>query len=113
MKTRRHGNSLCSAPHSELVRHLAVRYQGEATSHNKILCRNFAAYRRCNKFNWYSLLPSSTRLILCDVYSQITEMHVPSLPMTPGAIRLILQFAIPKSIVVITTRENVFKLRLR
>jgi hypothetical protein len=95
-------------PHGELVWHLAVRYQGEATRrNNRILCRNFAAYRLCTKCNWYSLLPSSTRLIFFEVYSRITEMRVPSLPMSPGASQLVIHFVNPTNIVVITTRENV------
>jgi hypothetical protein len=82
IRTWRHYISLCCFHIFELGRHLAVRCHGDATSHNnnnRILCRNFAAYRLCTNSNGYSLLHRSVKLTLRMVSMPITEMRVPSL----------------------------------
>jgi len=43
------------------------------------------------------LLLRAARLFLWDVYTLITEIRVPSLPVSPGASKLLLQSVIPKN----------------
>ena len=83
-------------PHCELDWHLRVRYQGDATSHNYRIWCNFAAYRHCNKCNWYSLILRTARLILCDFYTLITEMRVISFPVSPDESQLVFSLSFPK-----------------
>ena len=79
-------------PHGELGWHLAVQYQSDTRSHNNntVSCRNFAAYRLWIKSSRYSLLHCATRLFLYSGFTLITEMCVPSLPMSPGTSKLVL-----------------------
>jgi hypothetical protein len=78
--------------HGELGWHLAVRYQGDATSHNnnRTICRNFTGLRLYIKSNGHQLLHSAARLFLCAVYALITEMRVPCLHVSRGASKLLL-----------------------
>ena len=71
--------------------HLAVRYQCGTTSHNnnRISCRNLP-HTDCSKYSGYSSLHCAARLFLYAVSTLITEMRVPSLPVSPGASKLLL-----------------------
>ena len=76
-------------PHGELCWHLAVRYQGDATSHNsnRVSCGLFAAFRLCIKANGYSSLHRAVRLFLREVSALNTEMRVHTLPGSPRTSR--------------------------
>lgn len=98
---------------SELGWHLAVQYQDVAISHdnNRVSRRNFAAYRLCIKFNWYSLRHRAAKLFLSAASKLITEMRVPSLSLSPGPSKLVLLLTVfysRKYSRNLTTRSNVF-----
>jgi len=73
-------------PHGDLGCHLAVRYQGVPISHNNntVSNPNFAAYR-LHQIQWINIDPSR-----CTFSILITEIRVPSLPVSPGASKLVL-----------------------
>jgi len=70
IRTRRrfHCTSTLLLSH-ELVWHLAVRYQGDATNHknNRVPCREFATYRLYITTRTYPLLNRAQRLFLREV----------------------------------------------
>ena len=99
-------------PHGELGRNLAVRYQCGATSHNnnRISCRNLP-----HTDSGSSPVGTHCSIVLQDCFCvqfPHTVMRVPSLPVSPGASKLLLlllfQFIIPviNSIIYIINSNN-------
>jgi hypothetical protein len=77
-------------PHGALGWRLAVRYQGDPTSHsNRVSCREFGAYRLHIKASGYSLLNILLRFVLGVVSTVASEMRVPKLPGLPDTSRLV------------------------
>jgi len=60
--------------------HLAVRYRGGDTSHDKTCC-NFGAWRLYLKSNGFLLRHRAARFIPCAVCTKMVKIRVPSLHM--------------------------------
>jgi hypothetical protein len=105
--------------------HLAVRYQGDATSYNsRFSFRNFTAYRLCIKSNaqiikcltgthcnyiWSVHCNIELQdFVLCTVYTLMTTDHLMTEVRGRSLLVSSLQFVIPVDILIITKSENVF-----